>query len=57
MADEIEFNNSLATATIFRRGLVSVGLADTANVDYYRMGVGLCFGFDAPNGLTVIFAS
>lgn len=57
MADEISFFSGLGTATILRRGLVSVRLADTANVDYYRTGVGLCFGFDAPNGLTVIVAS
>jgi hypothetical protein len=53
MADEIEFNNSLGTATILRGGLVSGSLANSSDIDYYRTGIGLGFGLDAPNGFTV----
>ena len=53
MADEIENNNSLGTATILRGGLVSGSLANSSDIDYYRTGTGLGFGLDAPNGFTV----
>ena len=36
MADEIENNNSLGTATILRGGLVSGSLANSSDIDYYR---------------------
>ena len=53
MADEIENNNSLGTATILRGGLVSGSLANSSDIDYYRTGTGLGFGLDAPNGFTI----
>ena len=53
MADEIEFNNSLGTATILWGGLVSGSLANYSDINYYRTGTGLGFGLDAPNGFIV----